>query len=50
MPIDGFIGAVSSNVVAIRSWNEVPIDQSRVAIFDARSSRWWEISGEKRHS
>ena len=43
IPIDGYIGTVSSNMIAVRTWNEFPIDEARVSVFNVVSSEWWNV-------
>lgn len=42
-PFQCFIEGVSRNKVAIRSWNNVQIKESRVAVYDLQEKSWWEI-------
>lgn len=40
-----FIDATSSNKIVLRTWNNVPIEYSRVVVYSMEEALWWEIPG-----
>lgn len=44
IPFNGYISSSSCNSIVVRTWTNVDIENSRVAVYNCLTQNWWELN------